>query len=681
MKLVETARRLESNAEVESQNFGIGDASVVIEILRNRLYRHKVRTLVQEYISNARDATREINGKQRVIVSLPTPFAPTFKVRDFGPGVSPKRMSTVFIQYGASTKRDSNNQTGGFGIGAKSAWAYSDSFTITTFIDGIQRQYLAHTGANNSGRLDFLGESPTKEPNGTEIQIPVSPKDTREFVEAAHRAVYFWDKSEVPEFRGDDKTIGKERVVGELLGNLEVHKELPNYIADSYGSMPVISIDGIPYITDSSLVAKISSLDKLKQLVRNGRVILHIPNGQVEVSASREEISDSKVTLSALEQIANKSLKEVKAQISTEFAKATTPFEYLSVYVKLSRFYDLSDFSSFGDFKMVSANNGDERIESALFSSVKGERCSINGNGDVVKESLSKSGRRSRRRSNGTPFVRATEFDTLFLVSGTESAVITNYRIRAAIKAKNVPTIVVFSKLSDQAADPLALDKLKSGLGLKDIATIPYVKPPRKTPDLIKIEKTKEEFTVHSFIGRNSITSLERNKTKYVYVEYKGSQDTIDAQGLAHYLMESDLGQQLCKLSKDTIKKVQGDANFTSLDSFLKTYKISQDEINSQIAIVAQSTRTMEKLSNVSGIKNKFLTKMIGMYSIVQKSHGPTLPTILKNIVGTIKEVEAFKVQDAKLVQLLDSDLNLLSNIGWNPAVTTEIVHYINAKV
>lgn len=48
MKLVSTAKKFESNnTEMQSQNFGIGDASVVIEILRNRLYKHKIRTQVQ----------------------------------------------------------------------------------------------------------------------------------------------------------------------------------------------------------------------------------------------------------------------------------------------------------------------------------------------------------------------------------------------------------------------------------------------------------------------------------------------------------------------------------------------------------------------------------------------------------------------------------------------------------
>jgi light-regulated signal transduction histidine kinase (bacteriophytochrome) len=119
MRIAGHGNKFESNQQTETQSFGIGDPSVVIEILRNRLYEHKIRTLVQEYMSNARDAHREVGQKRRIEVVAPTQLEPTFKVRDFGPGISPDRMANVFVLYGASTKRTNNTQTGGFGCSAK----------------------------------------------------------------------------------------------------------------------------------------------------------------------------------------------------------------------------------------------------------------------------------------------------------------------------------------------------------------------------------------------------------------------------------------------------------------------------------------------------------------------------------------------------------------------------------
>ena len=236
MKLNQAAKTFETNAEFTSQDFTIGDISAVIEILRNKLYRHKVRTLVQEYISNARDATREVNGKRKVEITLPTVFTPTFKVRDFGPGITPERMYNVFIKYASSTKRDSNKQTGGFGIGAKSAWSYTDSFTIVTYVDGVQRSYIAHIGANNNGRLDFLGEVSSTEPNGTEIQSPVSPKDVQDFIRAAKRATYFWKEEEKPIFTNIREIDKNERAIGQVHGNIEIVTDVPDYILPSHAT-------------------------------------------------------------------------------------------------------------------------------------------------------------------------------------------------------------------------------------------------------------------------------------------------------------------------------------------------------------------------------------------------------------------------------------------------------------
>ena len=161
MKLAEHSNQLATNVEGETQNFGIGDASVVIEILRNRLYENKIQTLTQEYICNARDAHREVGKGNNFEVTVPNRLNPVFKVKDFGPGITPDRMATVFIMYGASTKRGTDNQTGGFGIGAKSAWSYTDSFTIVSTVNGTRRTYVAHTGVNNNGRLDLVSTDET----------------------------------------------------------------------------------------------------------------------------------------------------------------------------------------------------------------------------------------------------------------------------------------------------------------------------------------------------------------------------------------------------------------------------------------------------------------------------------------------------------------------------------------
>lgn len=294
MKLHNDKKTFESSVDQsKSLEFGIGDASVVIEILRNRLYEQKIQTSVQEYVSNARDAHREFNQTRPIEINVSSTI---FEVRDFGPGVSPDRMANVFVLYGASTKRNNNNQVGGWGIGAKSAWAYTDSFTITTFIDGVQRIYVAHTGANNNGRLDLLSESDTDEPNGTKITISIKRSDLDEFKSAIIRATMFWNDDEYPIITGIDNSILQN------IRNITTQRFMGmNLVLDNYMPLPYgmdlrirdkryLVIDGIPY---SAEVIDSNCYRELGGYLLNQGFYLHVPTGLISISASREKLDNT----------------------------------------------------------------------------------------------------------------------------------------------------------------------------------------------------------------------------------------------------------------------------------------------------------------------------------------------------------------------------------------------------
>jgi DNA topoisomerase VI subunit B len=148
---------------------GIGDIGIVFQILSG-LYNDPQRIIVQEYIANARDAQREVgNGDVAIEVTLPTPLNSELKIRDFGPGISPDRMENIFINYGASTKRGDNIQTGAFGIGAKSVFCYTDTCTIETWVDGIYYNYCYMVGDDKKPKCVLMSSQESNEPNGTRI--------------------------------------------------------------------------------------------------------------------------------------------------------------------------------------------------------------------------------------------------------------------------------------------------------------------------------------------------------------------------------------------------------------------------------------------------------------------------------------------------------------------------------
>lgn len=131
MRLKFETHEVETTEPLASQQMGIReqDMHIVLDLLRNKLWatapsgrlrlRHKdpVKACVREYLCNARDAHREVGTPDKPVrVILPTELSRQIEIQDEGPGISPRRMGDIFLNWltalgrkrpGASTKRRS----------------------------------------------------------------------------------------------------------------------------------------------------------------------------------------------------------------------------------------------------------------------------------------------------------------------------------------------------------------------------------------------------------------------------------------------------------------------------------------------------------------------------------------------------------------------------------------------
>lgn len=678
MKLASHSNKLETNAEIESQNFGIGDASVVIEILRNRLYEHKIRTLTQEYICNARDAMREI-GKTagQIQVKVPTSFDPTFTVRDFGPGISPDRMGSVFVLYGSSTKRSSNNQTGGFGIGAKSAWSYTDSFTIITHIDGVCRTYVAHTGVNNNGRLDLISTGKTQEANGTEIQIAVKPNDVREFRDAILRAVYFWD--ERPALKGLTDQSEFERFKGLAISqNLEVVADgalpvsLRNEI-DSHSDLGFAVIDGVPYPLHGKLLDKIKTFETVRQTIR-GKVLIFLGNGVLEVSASRESIADSAVTQAALTKIGAKLSLEVKTHIANQFGAIKNVKEFLKVY---SEFSGLLDISSFANYNRYQINHNGYLVNKEIFNGLTifdthslDRRGHLRKDGKVIKEEMKMDHK----------YIKPHLFDRLYFIDGSESVVVQNKRLREIMPNGR---IILLDKTKCFDASWAEFVKEFKPINLRTVA---YTELPKVAKAKIKREDT--EFCIHqmgSYKTHHYLKSSE-NKQKWLYIPivkgiWSGHDDKDNLKELSEFLRDHT-EYRLCGVATEALKMVTPDSNFELLDDWLANFKPEQKILTAVKHSEGKNHEVLSSLSKINGIKDRFLKHMISEYgdfkTIRQKDI--RVAKIVQERIKLTKEFKHFIVKDKQLGKLLKEVYPLMATIKNAYSLDQDIVHYLNAK-
>ena len=113
------------------------DMRYIASLLRNN-YSNPLLATIREIIANALDVTKS----KKVEIQLPTQIEPNFIVRDFGCGLSEEDMLGLYTKYGKSTKRESNEAIGGFGIGRFAPLSYTDSFIVRSVHKGHKHSYI-----------------------------------------------------------------------------------------------------------------------------------------------------------------------------------------------------------------------------------------------------------------------------------------------------------------------------------------------------------------------------------------------------------------------------------------------------------------------------------------------------------------------------------------------------------
>ena len=151
----------------QENTFSIAQNAFMAELLSRKLYTNPALAVVRELICNALDASLN-----RVDVVLPSALNPTFTVRDYGTGLSKEDMMYLYSTYGFSTKRSDNTQIGGFGVGSKSPFALTDTFTVSSVYQGVRTDYVCYKD-NGFPKIKEVQSAHTDEHNGLCVSVPI----------------------------------------------------------------------------------------------------------------------------------------------------------------------------------------------------------------------------------------------------------------------------------------------------------------------------------------------------------------------------------------------------------------------------------------------------------------------------------------------------------------------------
>ena len=120
----------------EAVNFDIADDFVSHAIgMLTKQYSDPEMAFIRETCSNAYDA-HTVAGTEDVPFDLhiPSTFEPYIEIRDYGTGISKDFMLNRYVSVGDSTKRKSNSEIGGFGIGRLSFLIVTEQAAITSLL-------------------------------------------------------------------------------------------------------------------------------------------------------------------------------------------------------------------------------------------------------------------------------------------------------------------------------------------------------------------------------------------------------------------------------------------------------------------------------------------------------------------------------------------------------------------
>jgi len=294
MQLTQEVNPLIKSSNVQDKKFSIQASSKAFTILSSSLYSDKYTAIVRELSTNASDAQVAAGrGDVPIKVMLPNYIDNNFSVEDCGTGIDPEEFEKIYTTYFYSTKTQTNDQVGCFGLGSKSPFAYTDQFTVENRWNGVSYFYSCFKNELGEPSVALLGKTPTDK-TGLKVQFHVKSGDMNSFVYAAQKILQWFTVP--PETNIHVENLGCDDPV-----------YIPASGETSWGTLR-IRMGQVVYPVMLRDISSDFHHYPIEQYVVN------VPIGSVDVTPSRESLELNNRTRGAIIDAANKIKEYLKEQ-------------------------------------------------------------------------------------------------------------------------------------------------------------------------------------------------------------------------------------------------------------------------------------------------------------------------------------------------------------------------------
>ncbi len=322
------------------------------------LYTNPEVAVVREYLTNMYDAHIALHRATgswgpKPTITLPTTLSPTLIFADKGIGMSAESVKGIYTRYGKSTKSNSNDEVGGFGLGAKVAFAYNGGvdWTVTSVFNGEKNSFIARVGTNGMPVLSHLDSTPTDEPNGTTVTIPIRRQDIGTIQTTAKKYLHYFP---LP-INIENATFTMTPRVAELSGT---NWSVAGRGGDGYMGLTVV-VGNVPYtVPEGEYRDAVTKAKVVDTTTNNGyyfwtqnEFVINLPVGSVDIVPSRDSVKFTDKTRATIADAIVTVNKEIRQEISKQVANAPTEYDALVMLDKISNLSYINELTQSADYK------------------------------------------------------------------------------------------------------------------------------------------------------------------------------------------------------------------------------------------------------------------------------------------------------------------------------------------
>jgi hypothetical protein len=301
---------------VSSKAFGFEMNAKMYDILISKMYTNKQGAVIRELSSNAWDAHKEAGMEDVPFdIQLPTWLDKSFYIRDYGTGIPHHRFENIYTNVGASTKEDSDDFIGGFGLGSKTPFTMTDTFMVENWNSGIKTTWICFKDKGEP-QVSKVSEELSSEPSGLKVSFSFDEGDVPEFTKQVSKQLRYFPVK--PNITGGEGNI----TFPELPKDWETKSYFYTATKDRYDTHDNYLVMGnVSYLLNSS------EFDyDLRTLFSKGLTI-RAPIGSVDVPPSREALEMTPKTKAYIISVLDRIKQEYHDDTQTKIDAALTEWE------------------------------------------------------------------------------------------------------------------------------------------------------------------------------------------------------------------------------------------------------------------------------------------------------------------------------------------------------------------